>query len=243
MKDRLTFFLRVAASLTVLTLCALLMLALAVVTLFRCRRCYSQWLLTPCGRLFLRIWGLHMVVHQHAPYPPVQTVFVINHTSTIDMFAIVALGLPNTRFFLSGFLRKVIPLGVIGYLTGIFWTVDQAYRERRVRIFQRACRILTRTGESVCLSPEGERVTTGQIGPFNKGAFHLAAALKAPMQPIYIQIPRDIDPGKGLQARPGTIHVHIGAPIDTAGWRGEDAAVIKEQVRDYYVSWKRELDG
>lgn len=237
------FALRVAASLTLLTLCAVLMLILALLTLFRCRRCYSDWLLTPCGRLFLRLWGLRMVVHRHAPYPPAQTVFVMNHTSSIDMFAIVALGLPNTRFFLSGYLRKLPPLAVIGYLTGIFWTVDQAYPERRIRIFQRACRILMGTGESVCLSPEGARITSGQIGPFNKGAFHLAAALKAPMQPVFIQIPPAIDPGKGWHARPGAIHVHIAAPIDTSNWRGEDAAIIKEQMRDYYRRWKDELDG
>jgi 1-acyl-sn-glycerol-3-phosphate acyltransferase len=167
----------------------------------------------------------------------------MNHTSTIDMFAIVALGLPNTRFFLSGYLRKLPPLAVIGYLIGIFWTVDQVFQERRVKIFQRACRILARSGESVCLSPEGVRITTGEIGPFNKGAFHLAAALRAPMQPLFIHIPREINPGKGLRARPGTLHVHIGAPIDTTSWREEDAATLKEQVRNHYVRWKEELDA
>ncbi|HNA31313.1 MAG TPA: lysophospholipid acyltransferase family protein [Thiobacillaceae bacterium] len=243
MKENLAFAVRVAASLTLLTLCAVLMLALALVTLFQCRRCCSDWLLTPCGKLFLRLWGLRMAVYRLAPYPPGQTVFVMNHTSSIDMFAIVALGLPNTRFFLSGYLRKIVPLAVVGYLTGIFWTVDQQFGERRVRIFERACRILGRTGESVCLSPEGERITTGQIGPFNKGAFHLAAALRAPMQPVYIRIPKTVDPGKGWHARPGTIEVHIAAPIDTSAWRGEDAAAIKEEMRDYYRRWKEELGG
>ncbi len=243
MKENLLFGVRVAASLLLISLCALLMLAFAVATLFQLQRRYSEWLLTPCGRAMLRIWGLHMVVHRHAPYPPGQTVFVMNHTSSIDMFAIVALGLPDTRFFLSGFLRKLPPLALIGYLTGIFWTVDQAYPERRLRIFQRACRILARSGESVCLSPEGERVTSGEIGPFNKGAFHLAAALRAPMQPLYIHIPREINPGKSWHARPGTLHLHIGAPIDTSAWRASDAAMIKEQVRDHYKKWKEALDA
>ncbi|MGV8991521.1 MAG: lysophospholipid acyltransferase family protein [Thiobacillus sp.] len=237
------FVARVTASLQLVSLCALLMLTFALATLFQTRRLYSDWLLVPCGRAVLRIWGLTMKVHRHAPYPPGQTVFVMNHTSSLDIFAIVALGLPNTRFFLSGFLRKLPPVALIGYLTGIFWTVDQAYGERRVRIFQRACRILTRTGESVCLSPEGERITSGKIGPFNKGAFHLAAALKAPMQPVFIHIPPDINPGKGWHARPGTIHVHLGAPIDTSAWRESDAAITKERVRDHYIMWKGELDA
>jgi 1-acyl-sn-glycerol-3-phosphate acyltransferase len=241
MRDSLVFAARSAASLALHTLCALLMLAFAIVTLFQWRRRYSELLLTPCGRWMLRIWGLHMVVHRHAPHPTVQTVYVMNHTSSIDMFAVAALGLTNTRFFLSGHLRKFPPLAVIGYLTGIFWTVGQAYSERRVRIFQRAYRILAHSGESVCLSPEGQRVTSGEIGTFNKGAFHLAAALRAPMQPLFIHIPREINPGAGLHARPGTIHVHVGVPIDTSTWREADAAIIREEVREYYVRWKEQL--
>jgi 1-acyl-sn-glycerol-3-phosphate acyltransferase len=243
MKEWLAFGLRVIASAGLISICSLIMFVVAVITLFRLRSFYSSWLLTPCGRWMLRIWGLDLEVHRHAPYPTGQTVFVMNHTSTIDMFAIVALGLPNTRFFLAGYLRTFVPLALIGYATGIFWTVPQRFPERRVRIFQRACRILEQTGESVCLSPEGRRVTSGEIGPFNKGAFHLAAALHAPMQPLFIHIPAEIDPGKGWNARPGTIHVRVGEPIDTSAWRGEDAAVIKEEVRALYVRWKEALDA
>jgi len=235
--------LRLTTSLVLLTLCALLMLVLAALTLFRARRLYAELVMTPFARLLLRVWGLRMVVHRDAPFGTVQTVYVMNHTSTVDMFAIVALGLPNTRFFLSGFLRKLLPLGLIGYLIGIFWTVGQEHGERRVRIFQRACRILEKTGESVCLSPEGERVTGGRIGPFNKGAFHLASALRTPIQPLFIKIPRHSDPGMGLRARPGTIHVYVGQPIDTSQWRIEDAARLKDLVRDHYVRWKEALDG
>jgi 1-acyl-sn-glycerol-3-phosphate acyltransferase len=214
-RDKLVFLARAGTTLVLMTACALAMLAVAVLTLFQCRRFYSERMATPCGRLVLRVWGIGMVVHQDAPFPPGQVVYVSNHTSTIDVFALVALGLPNARFFLSGYLRQLLPLGLIGYLIGIFWTVPQTYPARRTRIFQRAARVLRRTGESVYLSPEGERVTTGGIGPFNKGAFHLATALGAPIVPLFIFIPKAIDPGKGLHARPGTVHVFVRPPIDT----------------------------
>ena len=84
---------------------------------------------------------------------------------------LIALALPRTRFFLSGFLRKVVPIGIIGTLIRIFWTVPQEFAERRREIFKRADRILRETGDSVYLSPEGMRVTTGEIGAFNKGSF------------------------------------------------------------------------
>lgn len=243
MKGNLLFGLRTVATLLVMTICSLLMLVAALVTLFSMRRVYSERILTPCARLILWLLGLKMIVHHHAPYPERQTVFVMNHTSTIDVFAIVALGLPNTRFFMSGFLRKNPPLGLIGYLIGIFWTVPQEFPEKRALIFSRACRILKRTGESVCLSPEGVRVTTGEIGSFNKGAFHLAAALQAPMQPLFIHIPPEINPGKGVRAGSGVMHVYVGQVIETVDWKPEEAATRKEQVRDLYIRWKEELDA
>ena len=94
-------------------------------------------------------------VHGAPPWPSSQTVYVSNHTSTLDLFILVALGLPNTRFFLSGFLRKILPLGIISSMMGTFFTVPQSDPAERARIFARAARILRRTGESVYLSPEG----------------------------------------------------------------------------------------
>ncbi len=243
MKERLAFAVRVTLTMSLMTAGALVMLVVAVLTAFRLRRFYSEAIATPLGQLTLRIWGVRMIVHQPAPLPSGQAVYISNHTSTIDLFALVALGLPNTRFFLSGYLRKLLPLGLIGYLIGIFWTVPQEYPDARRRIFQRAERVLRRTGESVYLSPEGERVTTGEVGHFNKGSFHLATALKAPIVPMFIRIPREIDPGKGLNARSGTVEVFFRAPIETSSWRVEDLLENRKKVRDLYVEWHHALQA
>lgn len=241
--ESVIFYLRVFATILLISLCALSMLIVAIPTLFLARRLYAEWVQSPFGRLILQIWGIQLVVHKQAPFPEHQTVYVFNHTSIMDFLILTALRLPNSRFFLYGFYRWSPPFAVIGFLTGIFWTVDQVYQEKRVRIFQRACQILKRTGESVCLSPEGRIVTEDEIGSFNKGAFHLAAALGAPMWPLYIYVPPDINPGKGWHVRPGTVDVYVGDQIDTSEWHESDAAAIKEQVRDRYVLWKKEIDG
>jgi 1-acyl-sn-glycerol-3-phosphate acyltransferase len=232
---------QLALSVVIMTLTAVTLLTVALITLFRARRFYSEVIARAAGLLILRLWRLRLVVHRDLPWPTTQTVYISNHTSTIDVFVLIALGLPNARFFLSGYLRKVVPLGIVGYLIGIFWTPWQTVRANRVRCFARADRILRRTGESVFLSPEGERVTTGEIGPFNKGAFHLATSLKAPIVPLYIFIPREIDPGRGLIPRPGTVHVYVEPPIETSTWLLEDLVDNKERVRDYYVQLHREL--
>jgi 1-acyl-sn-glycerol-3-phosphate acyltransferase len=239
--EKLTFALRATLTMVAMTIGALVMLVAAVLTGFRLRRFYSETMAMRLGRMTLRLWGIRMVVHQQQPFPAGQTIYISNHTSTIDLFVLIALGLPNARFFLSGYLRKLLPLGLIGYLIGIIWTVDQIYPDERRKIFQQAEQLLRRTGESVYLSPEGMRVTTGEIGHFNKGAFHLAAALKAPIVPLFINIPREIDPGMGLNARPGPVDVFVFPPLDTSRWRIEDLMENKEKVRNLYVEWHRAL--
>lgn len=241
MKPRAIFAARAAVSFVLMCVGAAAMLVCAIATFFSAPRFYRERIGAALGRATLAVWGIRFVVHGKPSPAHVQAVYVSNHTSTVDMFVLIALGLPNTRFFLSGYLRKLLPLGLIGYLIGIFWTVPQSYPERRTAIFRRAERVLRRTGESVYLSPEGQRVTSGEIGHFNKGAFHLATALGAPIVPMYLFIPRVCNPGKGLNARPGTVHVHFREPIATRGWRVEDVDRNRDHMREIYVAWHREL--
>src|SRR5262249_32132433 len=183
------------------------MLVTAIITGFRAKRLYRETILATISTLSLRVFGIKVTVNHGGPLPQGQGVYIANHSSTIDMFVLTALRLPNARFFFWGGLRKILPLGVIGYLVCNFWTLVQEYPERRRQIFTRAARILRQTGESVFLSPEGERVTGGRIGHFNKGAFHLATDLKAPIVPLFISIPAEIDPGRGFDAKPGRVEI------------------------------------
>jgi 1-acyl-sn-glycerol-3-phosphate acyltransferase len=230
------------ASLVVMSAGVFILLPVAAATLFRARRLYAA-ATTQLARVILRLWGVRVIVHREQPFPQAQTVYISNHTSTLDLFVLVALGLPNTRFFLSGFLRKYIPLGILAYLMGTFFTVPQNRQADRVQIFQRADRILRRTGESVYLSPEGGRITTGEIGHFNKGSFHLATSLKAPIVPMFISVPPAIDPGVGFNAKAGSVHVHVKPAIETSHWRLEDLEQNKEAIRDMFVQWHQEIRG
>jgi 1-acyl-sn-glycerol-3-phosphate acyltransferase len=220
-----------------ITTAATLLAIVGVFTAFRARWLYARGA-TLVSRTILRLYGIDLRVHGAPPWPSRQTVYVSNHTSSLDLFVLVALGLPNTRFFLSGFLRRVLPLGVISWMMGTFFTVPQSKPAERTQIFRRAGDVLSRTRESVYLSPEGERVTTGTIGHFNKGAFHLATTLRAPIVPIFIHIPSSVDPRRGLDARPGCIDVYVLPAIDTSDWRVSDLIVNKERVRDVIVRFQ-----
>jgi 1-acyl-sn-glycerol-3-phosphate acyltransferase len=219
---------------------AALMVPIGILTLFRARRLYAACA-TALARSILRLYGIRMAVHGAPPWPSTQTIYISNHTSTLDIFILVALGLPNARFFLSGFLRKILPLGIISSMMGTFFTVPQSKPAERTRIFARAARVLRRTGESVYLSPEGGRVTTGTIGHFNKGAFHLATDLHAPIVPMFLFIPPDVDPKRGLDARPGTVHVYVLPAIDTRGWMLAQLVQNTAHVREVFVRFQEML--
>lgn len=223
-----------------LTLGAIVMAPVGLLTVFRARRLYAG-MARLLARSILAVHGIRVRVHGARPFPRSQAVYVSNHTSTLDLFILVALGLPNCRFFLSGFLRKIVPLGFIAWMMGTFFTVPQDRPAERVRIFRRAADILRRTRESVYLSPEGGRIVSGEIGHFNKGSFHLATDLHAPIVPMYFQIPKTTDPGRGYAARPGTVNVHVLPPIDTSAWTEADLPANTARVRDLFVRVHEEL--
>lgn len=234
--------LRVTASALVITLASLVVLIAGVVTLFRARPLYSA-IARLAARTVLGIHGVRVRLQGPRPFPRSQAVYVSNHTSTLDLFVLIALGLPNTRFFLSGSVKKFVPLGIIAWAMGTFFTVPQDRPEERRRIFQRAADTLRRTGESVYLSPEGARITTGRIGHFNKGAFHLATSLHAPIVPMYFHIPRAMDPGRGYAAGRGTVTVHVLPAIDTGTWTEDEVMTNKERVRETFVRMHQELQS
>ncbi|HXG54449.1 MAG TPA: lysophospholipid acyltransferase family protein [Vicinamibacterales bacterium] len=229
-----------AASGLLMSIVAAIMLPVGALTLFRARRLYARIAAMLC-RAILWLYGVRIRVFNERGFPPSQTVYISNHTSTLDIFLLVAMGLPNCRFFLSGFLRRLVPLGIISWMMGTFFTVPQAFPEERRRIFTRAGRVLKRTGESVYLSPEGGRITDGTIGPFNKGAFHLATVLRAPIVPMYFHIPSSVDPGRGLDARPGTVEIYVLPPIHTTAWSEAEVVANKERVRDVLVRAHQEM--
>jgi 1-acyl-sn-glycerol-3-phosphate acyltransferase len=204
-------------------------------TAFRARWIYAR-VAQRAAIVILWLYGVRLRVQQDRPFPRSQTIYISNHSSTIDLFALVALGLPNCRFFLSGFLRKYIPFGFIAWMMGTFFTVPQDRPEERRAIFARAERTLRRTGESVYLSPEGGRVTTGEIGHFNKGAFHLATNLRVPIVPLYFEIPHQMDPGRGYDARAGLVTVHVLPEIDTNTWILEDLLLNTARVREIFLA-------
>ena len=230
-------------SLVVLLVGSLLMFIVSIVTLFQARRFCAEVIAKWMSRTILWGSGVRLEVFQDSPFPQTQTIYTANHTSLLDLFTLCALSLPKTRYFMIRGCWRIPPLGLAAALMGTILTPPQTHRHLRVRCFQRAERILRKTGESSYLSPEGERVRTGGVGPFNKGTFHLATNLQAPIVPLYLEVPPELDSGSGVYILPGTIRVHVLPTVSTQGWKLEDLEKNKASVREIYLDFESKLKG
>ena len=205
-------------------------------TFGRARRLCLNVISPASARLIM--WLLRIEVRFHGfERLPSPCIVIANHSSTLDLFIISMLPIPNKRAFMSRWTKLYPPLAVIGWSTGTIYTPPQSLPEERQKCFARAEAILRETGDSVFLSPEGTRWTTGQVGPFNKGTFHLATNLGWPIVPVLIDVPRHINPGTGFRTRPGVVNVYARAPIDTRGWKLADLVEHKEAVRALYLAY------
>ena len=191
--------------------------------------------------IILRLFGITVKAHFALPLPERRVVYVSNHSSAVDILVLLQLGLPRSRFFMKRGAWVVPPLAIIAMCVGTFFTVPQKYTDKRRKLFARACEKLQKTGDAVYLSPEGTRVTTGAVGPFNKGAFHLAAELRVPIVPLYIEVPRTDNTGKSWVMKRTVVHVHKLPDVDTSAFRPETARNHADSVRRVFQAFEANL--
>lgn len=89
-----------------------------------------------------------------------------------------------------------------------------------------------RDGVSVAIFPEGSRSHGETLQPFKRGAFLLAIEAQVPVVPVTIVNGYRLFNEATRKARPGTMHIHFGQPIDITGWDRKDIPRLVEQVRD-----------
>ncbi len=171
--------------------------------------------------------------HDHITHP---AVFIINHSSTVDILTILALGLPGVRFVAKWELQYNPLFFLLGRLTGQVF-IKRQDSEKAVQTLQNTYQRIKEQELSVMLAPEGSRKHPGVIGPFKKGPFRMAMDLDYPMVPIYFEGNRKLSSGGSLLSRAGKAVAHIHPPIDTTGWTLENLEEHIREVRQLYIDW------
>jgi 1-acyl-sn-glycerol-3-phosphate acyltransferase len=89
---------------------------------------------------------------------------------------------------------------------------------------------------SIIVYAEGHRSTTGELGPFKKGAFVIAIRTGLPIVPAAISGTHAIWPPGAKLMRPGPVHLRFGEPIPTTGMSLDDVEPLKERVREWIAN-------
>lgn len=87
-------------------------------------------------------------------------------------------------------------------------------------------------GKSLLVFPEGSRSRDGKVGEFKTGVFLAAIRAHVPVVPITIHGSRYVLPPHSWHIRPGTITLHVAAPIATDGLHKHQAEDLAARLRN-----------
>lgn len=188
-----------------------------------CARLWSRLILWTCF-VRVRVRGLDNLK------PDTHYVYIANHQSYMDIPVLLA-SLPEAFCVMAKASLFAIPfLGWHLRRTGSLPIVrDNPYAAgRRLR---EAVEVIRR-GKSLLVFPEGSRSRNGNIGEFKTGVFLAAIRAHVPLVPITIHGSREVLPPYSWHIRPGTIALHVAAPIATDDLQKGQAEELAARVRN-----------
>lgn len=187
-------------------------------------------------RPVIKMLGIRFNIELHANEITSPAVFIINHSSTLDMLTLLALGLPRVRFVAKWEFQYNPLFFLLGRLTGQIF-IRREKSEEAISTLQKTYKRIRQNNLSVMMAPEGSRRHLGVIGPFKKGPFRIAIDLDYPIVPIYFEGNRDLSKGGTLITKPGSLTAHIHESIDTTEWNLENLDSNIDSIRNKYLDW------
>jgi 1-acyl-sn-glycerol-3-phosphate acyltransferase len=162
--------------------------------------------------------------------PKATYVFVANHSSYMDIPALLSQLPQSFRFFAKKALYKIPFLGWhlrwAGHLP-----VDRSNARNSLKSMSEGARVIASKRVSVLLFPEGGRSPHG-LREFKEGAAYIAIKAGVPVVPLAIVGMRDLLPLGSIHIRSGEVVVRVGPPIPTAGLKLADRERLTEQLHD-----------
>lgn len=180
--------------------------------------------------------GISFDVKIHADELTSPAVFIINHSSTLDVLTLLALGLPKIRFVAKWEFQYNPIFLILGRLTGQIF-IKRKKSEKAIKTLKKTHRRIKRDQLSVMMAPEGSRKHPGIIGPFKKGPFRMAMDLDYPIVPIYFEGNCKLSKGGTMITKSGKVTAHIHEAIEVSNWTLENLEDNIKKVRSHYLQW------
>jgi putative phosphoserine phosphatase/1-acylglycerol-3-phosphate O-acyltransferase len=160
-------------------------------------------------------------------------IFIFNHQSSLD----VLIGAKLLRRDLTGLAKKEVRtnpiLGPFFAAAGIVF-IDRASHGSAMKTLEPIVEAIE-SGISLGLAPEGTRSASNKLGPFKKGAFHMAMQTGVPIVPVVIINASDALPKGAVIIRPSTVDVKVLPPVMTGDWKPETIDEHIAEVRGMFL--------
>lgn len=236
--DRIRCVVTILWFLISLILSTLVLFPVLILTLGKAQSFLVKYLGLFIGWSGLKVAGIQLNIHYLTPLPKKPVIYIFNHSSTLDLFILLALGLPNIRFVAKHEFQLNPFFFLLGNLTGQIF-IPRGRSQRSVQILKTSCEWIKKKNLSIVMGPEGSRNHPGVIGPFKKGAFHLAVDLGYPVVPMFFENAAGLCHGRSLITKKGTVNAYIHPAIDTSSWKKEDLDRHIEEIRSRYLKWAK----
>ncbi len=192
---------------------------------------FSEKVLRAWARLFLAVAGVRVISKELAPLDRSRSyVFVSNHTSNIDVPAILAVTPEPLRFIAKQELTRIPLFGWAARRMGHVF-IDRKDSHGAAKAIRRRIDAGL-SGVGLFFFAEGTRSTSEEMLPFKKGAAVAALETGLDCVPIAVAGARDVLRPKGVSVfRPGPVAVVFGAPISLSGYSLDRRDALVEAQR------------
>src|SRR5215470_3819479 len=190
--------------------------------------------ITLAGELGSMLAGVRLDVYgaEHLAARP--AVFLFNHQSQLDVLILAKL----LRGGFTGVAKKELAsspgFGLMFRLADVAF-VDRQDNAQARKALEPAVQKL-RDGISLVIAPEGTRSATPALGPFKKGAFHVALQAGVPIVPIVIRNSGELMWRDAATIHSGTVQIAVLPPVATDGWSADQLDTHIRQVRGQYLA-------
>lgn len=213
------------------TYTALCSLAVMLTSLFFNSRKVNNHIMRLWATLICQFCGVRVHTRGYENIPTGGCVFLFNHTSFFDIFAIFST-IPDVRFGAKIELFKIPFFGQAMKIVGIL-PIDRAKREKVYQHYDES-KSRIEAGERFVLAPEGTRQKEEVLAPFKAGPFIFAINSKAPIVPVVIRGAAVIWPTQtylmNLKSWRSEITVDILSPISTVNETLEGRNQLQQKV-------------
>jgi 1-acyl-sn-glycerol-3-phosphate acyltransferase len=194
-----------------------------------------DWGSVDWSRDILRAAGTPVVPDGLERIPKQPVIYVSNHSSMFDIWALSATLPGSVRFLAKQELFRIPLLGRAMRAAGHI-PIDRAARKKAFEAYDEVARMIRNGISSPVVFPEGTRSRTGELLPFKNAPFGLAIAAQVPVVPVYVHHTFEILPKGAWRLRPRPIRLLVGEPIETRGLTPDDRERLRDQVRAAMVA-------